>query len=352
MAIKTNSLLLSPSYIKMLEDSSAWTVDISWLEGKTIFIAGASGGIGSFLIDLLMRMDVQVKVLALGRNKSRLDARFSQYPRVSVLVEDITKSIPLVECDYIINAASNTHPVQYASYPVDTIMTNVLGTKNLLELASKQKKCRFIFMSSVEIYGQNKGDTHKFLEDYCGYIDCNTLRAGYPESKRAGEALCQAYAAEKGVDAAILRLSRVYGPTMANDDSKAIAQFIRNAVNKEDIILKSDGTPLYSYAFVYDAVSALLHTMIHGETGAAYNVSGDDSDISLKDLAKILAEIAGVKVVYHAPSSVEAKGFSAATKALLDTEKLKKIGWKSQYGLKAGLEQTIRILNEVSINDK
>lgn len=79
----------------------------------------------------------------------------------------------------------------------------------------------------MEIYGENRGDTDRFREDYLGYLDCNTLRAGYPESKRAGEALCNAYYQAHHLDFAIPRLSRVYGPTMLSSDSKAIARFIK-----------------------------------------------------------------------------------------------------------------------------
>jgi nucleoside-diphosphate-sugar epimerase len=346
-------VLNSHLYNKLLDEVSSLDLNLNELNGKTILIAGAAGGIGSFFIDILMRNSKQkINIIALGRNKDRLKARFNMYSNVLFHTSDITKDIPLVECDYIINAASNTHPIQYASYPIDTIMTNILGTRNLLDLAATQKECRLLFLSSVEIYGQNKGDVNRFSEDYCGYIDCNSLRAGYPESKRAGESLCQAYAAEKGVDFVILRLARTYSPTMASDDSKAIAQLIRNAINKEDIILKSDGASYFSYAFIADAISALLYTMLYGKSGEVYNVASDESDITLKNLAQTIANIAGVNVKFQTPNAVEARGFSTTTKALLDTTKLKKLGWRSRYNIEHGLEQTIRILNEVNIGDK
>lgn len=143
---------------------------------------------------------------------------------------DINNSVADLElpaADYIIHAASNTHPVAYAGDPVGTIAANVIGTDNLLKWASAVKCKRFVFLSSVEVYGENRGDTDKFAEDYMGYIDCNTLRAGYPESKRTGEALCQAYRKQDGMDIVIPRLSRAYGPTMLASDTKAISQFIK-----------------------------------------------------------------------------------------------------------------------------
>lgn len=94
-----------------------------------------------------------------------------------------------------------------------------------------------------------------FDEDYCGFINCNTLRAGYPESKRCGEALCQAYIRQKGLDIVIPRLTRSYGPTMLMSDSKAVSQFIKKGLAGEDIVLKSKGNQYYSYTYVADAVS-------------------------------------------------------------------------------------------------
>lgn len=348
--------LQSRAYAKLI-DESAQNDDLKKLDGKTVLVAGAAGGIGSFLIDALMRGNASnnnhIRVIAVGRNIKNLETRFSQYPDVTMHAADISSAISLdSRCDFIVNAASNTHPVQYASYPIETIMTNITGTRNLLELALRCEGSRFILLSSVEIYGQNKGDTDKFSEDYSGYIDCNTLRAGYPESKRAAEALCQAYISEKNADAVTLRLSRAYGPTMAPDDSKAIAQMIRNAVNGEDVVLKSDGTPYYSYAFIADAVSALQRVMLYGKTGEVYNAASDESDAPLSDLAAMLADLAKVRVVHSQPEAKEARGFSKATKALLNTEKLKRLGWKSRYSLPEGLALTVEIMKELTVQKK
>lgn len=113
--------------------------------------------------------------------------------------------------DYILHLASNTHPVAYATNPVATITANVLGTDHLLRYAVSHKAKRFVFASSNEVYGENRGDVEFFKETYCGYINSNTLRAGYPESKRCGEALCQAYHKELGIDVVIPRLPALMG---------------------------------------------------------------------------------------------------------------------------------------------
>ena len=191
------------------------------------------------------------------------------------------------------------------------------------------------------IYGENRGDTDKFSEGYLGYLDCNTLRAGYPESKRLGETLCNAYCHTHGLAFTIPRLSRVYGPTMLSSDSKAISQFIRKAADGEDIILKSEGTQKYSYTFVTDTISAVLYTMLLGQTGKAYNVADEDSDIMLKDLAGCLARIAGTEVVFRIPDEKEKLGYSTATRAMLDASMLRELGWVPRVHISEGLECTV-----------
>ena len=101
------------------------------------------------------------------------------------------------------------------------------------------------------------------------------------------------------------RFSRVYGPTMGKDDSKAIAQFIRKAAAGEDIVLKSEGNQLYSYTYVVDAAVAALYLLLYGKSGEAYNVADENSEITLKELAGILAEAAGSRVVFELPDAVE-----------------------------------------------
>lgn len=322
------------------------------LKGKTFMITGASGLIGRCLIDALLLAnktnDLNVKIIAIARNKDSLSAIFREQLNcgsLRLVSHDVTEPVNGNDfperIDYVLHLASNTHPRAYATDPIGTITTNVIGLNNLLLFAKNKKIERFMFASSVEIYGENRGDTDAFNEEYCGYIDCNTLRAGYPESKRVGEALCQAYAKQYDIDVVIPRLSRIYGPTMKLDDSKALSQFIKKAVNKEDIVLKSAGTQFYSYTYVADAVSALLYCLLYGEKGQAYNISDEKSDIHLKDLAHILANIAGKEVVFEIPDSTEQAGYSKATTAILDNTRIKKLGWKAMTPIEEGLRKTV-----------
>ena len=330
--------------------------DMPWekLSGKVVMISGATGMIGKCIIDMLMQYNSNsfgwVKVIGLSRNQESARKRLYEYwdkDTFQYITCDVNQTIP--ECgqvDYVIHAASNTHPLQYANDPVGTIAANVIGTKNLLDYAvSHGTKC-FCFLSSVEIYGENRGDTNRFDENYLGYLDCNALRAGYPEGKRVGEALCNAYAKSYQLEFVIPRLSRVYGPTMISSDSKAIAQFIRKAVAGEDIILKSAGTQLYSYTYVLDAALGVLTVLLKGESGEAYNISDTESEATLREIAEWLAKNNGVKVIFDTPDSVEQAGYSNATKALLDTKKIEALGWYPRTHIWEGLRKTVQRLVE------
>ena len=330
----------------------ASSFDTSSLRDSRILIAGASGMIGRALVDVLMEMNSQLRLgisaCVCGRNAGSLEKAFAPYLGVgnfSLLVHDVNNPIPESgDFDCIIHAASNTHPVQYSTDPVGTITANVLGTMNLLEYARLHSVRRFVFLSSVEIYGEARPDLPAFSEGDLGYIDCNTVRAGYPEGKRAGESLCCAYARQYGLDFVVPRLCRVYGPTMRAGDSKALSQFIRKAASGGDIVLKSDGSQFYSYIDVFDAASAIITVMLKGENGGAYNVSSARQDITLRELAQKLASLAGTKVAFELPDDTERAGYSKATRAILDNRKLLALGWKELYGIDDGLKLTLDIL--------
>lgn len=337
-------------------------LDIPWekLQDKSMLISGATGLIGSFFVDVIMKRNtdygMNCKVYALGRNEGKAKERFTDFLGTNWLQfvqYDINEPLrddnfPVI--DYAAHLASNTHPVAYAMDPIGTITTNIIGIKNMLDFCSKHQVSRIAFASSNEIYGENRGDVELFKEDYCGYINCNTMRAGYPESKRCGEALCQAYIKQAGLDIVIPRFTRSYGPTMLMNDTKAISQFIRKAIAGEDIVLKSEGNQYYSYTYVADAVSGFLTILLKGECGEAYNIADVTSDIRLKDLAAILAEIAHKKVIFELPDAVEKAGYSKATKARLDGSKIKTLGWKPMYTIDEGLKRTVEILRSTMID--
>lgn len=329
--------------------------NVEKLKNTTIFISGSNGMIGSFIVDLLMLLNNEknynITIIANSRSIEKIKKRFKKYLFSSLFkyyIGDINYTINYNNhIDYIIHCASNTHPKAYATDPIGTIMTNINGTNNILELACKTNAKKVIYLSSVEIYGENINNIGKFKENQMGYINCNSLRAGYNESKRAGEALCQAYIENKNIDISIIRLPRIYGPTLKNDDSKALSQFIKNGLNGENIILKSEGNQLFSYLYVADAVTGILTVLLNGKCGEAYNVANEKSDIRLKDLAKIISEYSKTKVVFDLPSNIEKKGFSTANDARLDYSKItNELHWKPIYSIEEGIKHTLYIMKK------
>ncbi len=324
------------------------------LSGKNVIVTGSTGMIGSCIIDVIMFLnaekDLNCHVTAIGRSAVKAEERFGSYSDTGLFTfveHDVNapyKEGELGQPDYVLHLASNTHPLAYSKDPIGTITINILGLLNLLEYASGHGSARVFLASSNEIYGENRGDAEMFTEDYCGYINSNTMRAGYPESKRCCEALCQAYISQKDMDVVIARFTRSYGPTMNMTDTKAISQFIKNGLNSEDIVLKSEGKQFYSYTYVSDAVSGAFTVLLAGEKGEAYNIADEKSDITLRDLAQLIAGYAGREVIFELPDEVEKRGYSTATKARLDGSKLKKLGWEPYYGIKEGMHHTLDIL--------
>ena len=343
-------LLDIPEYVEDVKRVAS--LDLPWgkLRNKTILITGGTGLIGSFLVDVLSVANVNCKVLLLGRSEEKAKKRFLEYwnsgfihfVKWDAAAPALTTIDDLV--DFVLHLASNTHPVAYATDPIGTITTNVIALNNLLALAADKNVSRFLFASSNEVYGENRGDVELFDEKYCGYIDCNTLRAGYPESKRCGEALCQAYIRQKNLDCVIARLTRTYGPTVLQADTKAVNQFFGNALKGENIVLKSEGQQYYSYQYVADSVSGLLTILLKGVCGEAYNIADESGDITLRDLAFLIAAQSGRSVVFDLPDAVEATGFSKATKARLDGSKLFFMGWKPVFDVAHGVRRNLEIL--------
>ncbi|GJG32005.1 dTDP-glucose 4,6-dehydratase [Xylanibacter ruminicola] len=323
--------------------------DINRLYGKSFMISGATGLIGVCLIDALMHLNkkgANITIYALGRNREKAALRLGEYFEDSnfhfVEREASESLLELPKVDVIIPLASNTHPLAYSKYPIETININVKGAEQALE---KALACNamVLYPSTVEVYGNARGDDD-FTEDYTGKLNLATSRACYTESKRLSEALCQSYIAERGAQVKIVRLSRVFGPTMLMSDSKASSQFIQKALAGENIVLKSKGEQLFSYTYVADAVGAMLHVLLHGEEGVAYNIANEACNVRLKDFAQLCAEWADKQVVFELPSETEQKGFSIAMRAVLDNSRLKGLNWHPQYAMNDAVCRTLSIL--------
>lgn len=316
------------------------------IKNCSFLVTGATGLIGTCIIDVLISAnefyDAGIKIYALSRSKEKIQNKFGN--KVIPLAQDICDKINVdIDFNYIIHTASNADPVSYAKYPVETITTNIIGCKNVLDYCASHLDTKLLFTSTFEVYGKIK-DVDVYSEETFGIIDPFILRNGYSESKKCAEMLLHSYVDEYGVNAVIARLPSVYGPTMAVNDSKAHAQFINNALVGENIILKSEGKPKRTYCYVIDAVSAIFTILFNGETNQIYNISNENSIATIAEVAHTCAKIANTKVIFDLPSNIEAKGFSKPQNCILDNTKLKKLGWSGLYNLHDGIKETIETL--------
>lgn len=320
-------------------------------EDLTVLVTGATGLIGSCIVDVFLHAsNSNIKVIVLGRNKDKLKARFNyaKHKDINYVAQNVIQPLEIPESiDYIIHAASNADPVSYSLYPVETILTNIYGTNNMLNYCKEHKSTRLLLTSTFEVYGQIKNQ-NVYIEEDSGEIDLNAVRSCYPESKRCAEILMRCYQKEYDINCTIARLSSIYGPTMNRNDSKAHAQFIRRGLAGKDIILKSKGDQKRTYCYLMDAISGILTVLFKGKCGEAYNISNENSIVTIADVANAVASICGTKVVFDNPDSIEQQGFSRSQNCILDNKKLRELGWHGKYSLNNGLLSTIHILRELS----
>ena len=335
-------------YLRDVDRAIQALPDVQKLRSARILITGATGLVGAFLTDCLLALSDQnaldLRLYALCRNAARAKERFGE--RVNAIAADVSEATALPECDYIIHAASNAHPKAFSADPVGTMLANILGVRNLLEHLRAQGHGRLLFVSTGEIYGDNPAIRDGFSETDFGKIDSMNPRACYPESKRAAETLCASYLSQYRVDSVVARLCYVYGPTITNENSRADAQFLRNALSKTDIIMKSAGAQVRSYCYVADAARALITILSGGESGSAYNVANRAAVRSIREYAETLAKVAGVQVKFETPEDAEKRGYSTVSRAVQKPDRLEALGWKPLFSFEEGIEHTFRIIEE------
>lgn len=321
--------------------------DLPWekLSGCNILVTGATGLIGGCLVEtLMMNPQRDYQVYASGRNEERAKVRFKEYiddEAFHFIRYDVLQPLESnVDFDYIIHAASNGSPNFFAKNPVEVMKSNINGVANLMDYGLTHGMKRMLYVSSGEVYGE--GDGRVFTEDYSGYVDCTKPRSCYPSSKRAAETLCVSYAEEYGADVVIARPCHTYGPHFTEQDNRVYAQFIRNVLRGEDIVMKSTGEQFRSWCYVVDCVSALLYVLLRGEKGHAYNIADSSSNISIRELAEMIAFIGRKKVVLNLFDANERKGYNVVTKSVFSINKIKRLGWTVKEEMMTKMENTIK----------
>ena len=327
----------------------ATRADIPWgrLAGKSVLVTGATGLIGSCLVDVLMNQkEGNCYVYAGGRNERRAFKLFNKYwnsNRFHFLPFDVSDDFTFdTKFDYIISAASGANPLVYSTDPVGVMKTTLKGTEHLLEYGRRHGMKRFVFISSGDVYGEGNGQPMD--EDYSGYINPLNLRSCYGMAKRAAETLCISYSSQYGLDTVIARPCHVFGPRFTETDSRAYAQFFRRACAGEDIIMKSSGAQLRSWCYVVDCVKGILTVMLKGKSGEAYNIADPSMCLSIREFAEVIATEGKVSLSMESPDEVELRGFSVITNSLFNVGKLKGLGWLPEGTFREKVSATLKFL--------
>ncbi|MCM1181109.1 MAG: NAD-dependent epimerase/dehydratase family protein [Clostridium sp.] len=319
------------------------SVDFGSLSGATVLVTGATGLIGATLVRGLMGYNRfhngRISVIAYVRNESKARQMFFQYLEdelFQLAVGDVNQFTRLDgDIDYIIHGASVTSSKDFVDKPVETILTAIEGTKNILELAREKKVKGMVYMSSMEVYG-TPFDRTPLTEEKMGYLNPLSVRSSYSESKQMVETLCVAYFAQYRVPVKIVRLAQTFGPGVAADDGRVFAEFARCAVKGNDITLQTKGETERMYLYTADAVTALLTVLTKGENGTAYNAANRESYCSIKEMAEMVASEFGQgksRVVIDIPD-LPNTSYNPVCHVYLECGKLEQLGWKAEIGLK------------------
>ncbi len=328
-------------------------LDPSYFNQKRILITGATGMIGSCIIDILLKMcetaNIECSILAAGRNEEKFKKRFfniSEKSGLEFIKMDFSKeqnTAPL-DVDFIIHGAGNADPISFTEYPVDTMLSNIIGTKSLIEHGMAGTLKKFLYISSGEVYGQPNEHMDDFDENYSGYLNYLSPRSCYPSSKRATEVLCQSYISQFDLKCLIVRPCHIFGPTMTEKDSRAVSEFLRSAASEKDIILKSKGTLERSHCYVVDAAMAILLVLIKGKIGQPYNIADPAYQMTISEFAKTAAAAGNCNVVFNLPSDTEKRGYSSVKRAVLKSDLIQKLGWKPRQLSGSKIERSVNIL--------
>lgn len=328
------------------------SLDMSKMRDKSFLVTGGLGLICSTIVDLLVvasrEKNLNVNIYLAARDKRRFDDKYGKTDNVHFVEYDALKPVNFkFDIDYIICGAGVASPDKYVSEPVETMLSNITGVKNVLEYAKQKNIKRIIYISSSEIYGKKQTD-NQFAEGVYGTVDLDSIRSSYAVAKQASELICKSFASEYGVDTVIVRPGHVFGPTASKNDKRISSDFAFKAASGIPLEMKSSGSQKRSYCYSIDAAAAILVVLLKGEIGEAYNICTKET-MTIKEMAEIYAEAGNVSLSYVEPTKKEVNAFNPMNNSSLSFDKLSKTGFRAQFTVEEGLKHTVRILHEISV---
>ena len=305
------------------------------LKQKQYVISGGAGFLGSHLTEKLLQEGSNVTVLDnLCTGVMENIKAFQANPNFRFIEHDITKPIDIDgPVDFVCNLASPASPPNYFKIPLETLETNSIGTRNMLELA-KEKQARFFHTSTSEVYGDPT--VHPQPETYFGNVESYCKRSCYDEGKRYAEALIYIYRHNYGVNTGIIRIFNTYGPRMLGFDGRVVSTFIRQALANQSITIQGGGQQTRSFCYVDDQVEG-MNKMIHSDEEGPINI-GNPGEFTILELAQKVIDLthSRSKIIHieAAPSDPKQRKPDIALAK-------QKLNWQPQVNLEQGLAKTI-----------
>ncbi len=275
--------------------------DAHAFEDTTVLLCGGAGFLGRYFAAAFAYLNQQVlakpcrvivcdNLITSGPAGQELTARQG----FRFLAHDIIRPLTLEEpVDYIIQAAGIASPYYYRKYPLETLEVATVGTRRMLEFGLQHPLKGFLFFSSSEIYGDPDPRFVPTPETYRGNISCLGPRACYDESKRLGETLCQIFYERHQVSTSIVRPFNVYGPGMQETDYRVLPNFASRILAGQPLHVYGSGDQTRTFCYVTDAIAGFLKVLLHGRRGEAYNIGNPVPEVSMLQLATILARVSG-----------------------------------------------------------
>ncbi len=337
--------------IIILEDLQAlYKSTVKWqqLQNKTILVTGATGMLASYFCFMLLYLNEKhnfgIQLYLLARSRKKLEKVFGkENHEIKFVVQDVCEKINIDEkIDFIFHAAGSASPYFIINDPTGIIKANTLGTIRVLAFARKSSSKKVLFTSSREIYGKVE-IKEEINESDMGIIDPLDSRSCYPESKRIAETLLKSYSLQFNVNFNTLRIAHTYGPGMqVENDGRVMSDFLNDAIHNRDIQLNSTGNAERAFCYITDAIEAIFRILTDGENNSAFNIANETESIQIKDLARLIQQLAGnQKTVIIPPNETNKQGYTNYARVKMDTTKVRALGWQPKVSLKNGIIKTL-----------
>jgi len=306
----------------------------------TILIAGGAGFIGSHLCETLLQKDARVVVVDnFKTGKENFISHLINNPKFAVYNSDISKGLPeeIESVDYIIHLAGlEEYLYSKIDINLDSLLTNALGTKNLLDLANRSL-AKFLLVSTIDVYQGMISQVD--LKKYFGDSDIEEKQYSQTEAKRFAEALVWEYYKKNSTNVRIVRVPEVFGPRMDYGSTGELGRILRDVTDGHDLTIYGDGTEKQYYLYITDAVSGILKALFNPNTETKIYPLVDVDSYSPLEITFLIKGLANreLKVNFKPPYR---DLFSAPN--IPDTSSLDDLGWDAKTSFKEGVIKTLK----------